>query len=88
MDHFRRNTSMLKLSDKTLAHLPDRVTGFQYDRSLLTAGILQIGVGNFHRAHQAWYLHRLFEKEHDLDWAIVGSGVRPFDKAQRQKLAK
>ena len=63
---------MFKLSDKTLAHLPNGVTGFKYDRSLLTPGILQIGVGNFHRAHQAWYLHRLFEKDQNMEWAIVG----------------
>ena len=30
-----------------------------YDRAGLTPGIVHFGVGNFHRAHQAVYLHEL-----------------------------
>ena len=78
---------MIKLSNDNLAELPDVVLRPNYDRASLTPGILQIGVGNFHRAHQAWYLHRLFEKGLNTDWAIVGAGVRPYDEKQRQKLA-
>jgi mannitol 2-dehydrogenase len=48
---------------------------------------VHIGLGNFHRAHQAWYLHRLFEMGLCHDWAIVGAGVRPFDEEQRLRLA-
>ena len=59
-----------------------------YDRSELSAGILHIGVGNFHRAHQAIYLDRLFEKGLGLDWAIVGAGLRPGDAAMRADLAR
>ncbi|PIE45185.1 MAG: mannitol dehydrogenase [Gammaproteobacteria bacterium] len=57
-----------------------------YDRATLTAGIVHIGVGNFHRAHQAWYLQRLLAKGLNQDWAIVGAGVRPNDEVMRQKL--
>ena len=60
--------------------------GFKYNRSDLRPGILHIGVGNFHRAHQAWYIHRLFEEGLNFDWAIVGGGVCAFDKIQREKL--
>ena len=49
----------MKLSNATLQALPDGVKRPDYDRSALTAGIVHIGLGNFHRAHQAWYLHRL-----------------------------
>jgi mannitol 2-dehydrogenase len=31
-----------------------------YDRTSLTPGIVHIGLGNFHRAHQAVYLDDLF----------------------------
>ena len=31
----------------------------QYDRKELKAGILHVGVGNFHRAHQAAYIDDL-----------------------------
>jgi mannitol 2-dehydrogenase len=48
---------------------------------------VHIGVGNFHRAHQAWYLHRLMQQGAALDWAIIGAGVRPGDAAMREKLS-
>ncbi|MCB1516316.1 MAG: mannitol dehydrogenase family protein [Hyphomicrobiaceae bacterium] len=76
----------MKLSNATLRELPSRVTVPRYDRSRLSAGIVHIGVGNFHRAHQAWYLHRLFQDGLNEDWAIVGAGVRPYDAAMRDKL--
>ena len=50
-----------------------------YDRSKLTAGIVHIGLGNFHRAHMAVYLDDLFAMGKSLDWAILGAGVREGD---------
>jgi mannitol 2-dehydrogenase len=47
---------------------------------------VHIGVGNFHRAHQAWYLHRLMQAGVAHDWAILGAGVREYDCAMRAKL--
>ncbi|KGF68979.1 mannitol dehydrogenase [Hoeflea sp. BAL378] len=72
---------------ETLALLPPGVNTPGYDRRALTPGVLHVGVGNFHRAHQASYFHRLFELGKDLDWAIVGAGMMHFDKAMRDKLA-
>ena len=77
----------MKLSNATLKDLPSTIKVPSYDRSRLTPGIVHIGLGNFHRAHQAWYLHRLFEMGLNHDWAILGAGVRPYDEAQRLKLA-
>jgi len=37
--------------------------------------ILHIGLGSFHRAHQAVYLHRLRESG-DRTWSIVGGNIR------------
>ena len=37
--------------------------------------VLHIGLGSFHRAHQAVYLHRLHERG-DRSWAIVGGNSR------------
>ena len=51
-------------------------------------GMVHIGVGNFHRAHQAVYLDDLFGAGRDHDWAIVGAGVREPDIAMREKLAE
>ena len=77
----------IQLCNATLSDLPEGVLRPDYDRAALTPGIVHIGLGNFHRGHQAWYLHRLMQQGKALDWAIIGAGVRPFDEAQRQKLA-
>ncbi|MCG6901264.1 MAG: mannitol dehydrogenase family protein [Rhodobacter sp.] len=78
---------MIKLSNATLHDLPETIIRPVYDRSGLTPGIVHIGLGNFHRGHQAWYLHRLMQTGQALDWAIIGAGVRPNDEAQRKRLA-
>ena len=46
-------------------------------RENLTPGIVHIGVGDFHRAHLAWYVRRLMQQGQALDWAIDGAGERP-----------
>lgn len=74
------------LSLSTLSDLPADVRVPSYARSDLTPGIVHIGLGNFHRAHQAWYLHRLMDQGLAYDWAIIGAGVRPADAAARDKM--
>ena len=80
------NPAALRLSNATLSQLPADIARPTYDRSSLTAGIVHIGLGNFHRAHQAWYLHRLMQQGEAHDWAIIGAGVRPYDAAMRDRL--
>jgi mannitol 2-dehydrogenase len=77
----------VKLSAATLGQLPKGVAAPGYDRADLRAGIVHIGVGNFHRAHQAVYLDDLFASGRDHDWAIIGAGVREHDIDMRAKLA-
>jgi len=76
----------LPLNNSTLDRLTGEVLRPTYDRSGLTPGIVHIGVGNFHRAHQAWYLHRLMQQGDAHDWAIIGAGVRSYDASMRDKL--
>lgn len=76
----------LKLGLDTLGSLPADVRVPSYTRADLSAGIVHIGLGNFHRGHQAWYLHRLMDQGLAHDWAIVGAGVRAADAAQRDRL--
>ncbi len=80
------NTMATKLSLDTLNDISESVAKPSYRREELSAGIIHVGIGNFHRAHQAWYLHRLFETGSDLDWALVGAGVKHFDAAMRERL--
>lgn len=77
----------VKLSNATLDQLPKDVKRPTYDRAALTPGIVHIGLGNFHRAHQSWYLHRLMQQGLAHDWAIVGAGVRAYDEEMRLKMA-
>ncbi len=76
-----------RLALASLDRLSRDVAVPRYARPSLRAGILHIGVGNFHRSHQSIYMDRLFNECLDLDWAIVGAGIRPFDCTQRQRLA-
>jgi mannitol 2-dehydrogenase len=51
-----------------------------YDRSQVRAGIVHLGVGGFHRAHQAMYVDRLLAQGTGQDWGICGVGVLPSDR--------
>ena len=77
---------MTRLSLSSLSELSGRVAVPPYDRAALSPGIVHFGVGNFHRAHQAVYLDRLFAMGRDHDFAIVGAGVMPGDAAMRAAL--
>lgn len=71
----RQQAIVPPLSEANLGLLPAKVRAPSFDMSRRRAGMLHFGVGNFHRAHQAVYLHRLFEMGRDHDWGIVGAGV-------------
>jgi mannitol 2-dehydrogenase len=47
-----------------------------YDRAALRPGIVHIGVGGFHRSHQAVYLDELARAGVSNEWGITGIGVR------------
>jgi mannitol 2-dehydrogenase len=77
---------MTKLSNATLSSLRPGVSVPAYKATDLSPGILHFGLGNFHRAHQAVYLDRLFNQGKSRDWAIIGTGVRPADRAMHNAL--
>lgn len=72
------------LSSEALPHLA--IKGPRYGRSAMRIGIVHIGVGGFHRAHQALYLDDLMNAGEAHDWAICGMGVLPGDAAMRDVL--
>lgn len=59
-----------------------------YDRTQVQTGIMHIGVGNFHRAHQAFYTHLLLKDEDQRDWGICGVALLPNDQRLCQALHK
>ncbi len=70
----------MKLNQKNLPQLANRISGPNYDRQLLKTGIVHIGIGGFHRSHQSYYIHQLLENYGAKDWAICGVGLREADR--------
>lgn len=75
---------MTRLSEATLAGLPARIRRPAYDRSRLATGIVHLGIGAFHRAHQAVYTDDVLAAG-DLRWGIAGASLR--SPATRDALA-
>ena len=86
MNSVASNKKPLPLNENNLESIQSTVLKPNYIRSNLSAGILHIGVGNFHRAHLSWYLHRLMQKDLAKDWAIIGSGITQYDVKMREGL--
>ena len=65
----------MRLSTETLDRLPADVVRPAYDRSAVKAGVVHLGIGAFHRAHQAAYLEAALNAG-DLRWGIIGVSLR------------
>lgn len=65
----------MRLSRETLPALSPDVRRGEYDFAAQQVGIVHIGIGAFHRAHQAWYTDRAMDAG-DRDWAIAGVSLR------------
>src|SRR5215467_8122574 len=74
------------LTSRTLGHWRGRVPVPAYDRDLVTPGVVHVGVGGFHRAHQAMYHDRMMNEGMALDWGICGVGVLAADRKMQQAL--
>jgi fructuronate reductase len=66
-----------RLNEATLADLPSGIARPRYDRSAVTTGIVHLGVGAFHRAHQAVYTDDVLAR--DPSWGIVAASLRSPD---------
>jgi mannitol 2-dehydrogenase len=76
---------MVTLSNATLGLLSPRVTVPKYDRIGLPTPIVHIGVGGFHRAHEAVYLDDLLTQGF-RDWSLCGVGLLPNDQRMHDAL--
>jgi mannitol 2-dehydrogenase len=74
------------LNARTLAYWRDRLPTPAYDRDQITPGVVHVGVGGFHRAHQAMYHDRLMNMGMAMDWGICGVGMLPADWAMKEAL--
>ena len=81
-------TSSIPLNERSLSQLTAQVRLPQYERRAVTPGIVHIGVGGFHRAHQALYLDNYLEQHPGSNWGICGVGLLEFDRKMRDVLAE
>ena len=65
----------MRLSENTLAQLPSSIGRPAYDRKKVSASIVHLGLGAFHRAHQALMTEAVLNSG-DLAWGIVGAGMQ------------
>jgi len=77
-------TDLPRLSTGTLGRLDPRVRRPAYDRAAARAGIVHLGVGAFHRAHQAAFTDECLAAG-ELDWGITAASLR--SPATRDALA-
>lgn len=67
---------MPRLSNLTLAQLPDTVARPRYDRAALQSGIVHLGIGAFMRAHLAVATEAAIASGGDLRYGITGVSMR------------
>ena len=65
----------VRLSDSTLPNLPQAILRPAYDRASIKAGIVHLGVGAFHRAHQAVYVDECLAAG-ETGWGIIGASLQ------------
>ena len=76
--------SKAQLSQRTLHQAARGVSRPAYARGELARGIVHLGLGAFHRAHQALYTEAVVQRG-DRRWGIVGVSLR--DPRTTQTLA-
>ena len=86
LDPVDRPTAAIRLNAANLGRLPAGVQAPAYDRGAVTPGIVHIGVGGFHRAHQAAYLDDLLHQPGHPGWGLCGVGLLRHDDRIRDAL--
>lgn len=69
----------IKLNTVSLGQLNARIQVPRYNRQEIGQAIMHVGVGGFHRAHQAVYTDDLLSQGGDPAWGICGVGLLPHD---------
>ena len=77
----------MKLNRLNLSQFNEHIQRPDYSLADTRQGIVHIGVGGFHRAHQAYYTDALMNLGEGRDWAICGAGLRAEDRGVHDALA-
>jgi mannitol 2-dehydrogenase len=70
----------IKLNNSNFKELADRVAVPNYNRENIKTGFVHVGVGGFHRAHEAMYLDQLLHDESNANWGICGVALLSYDQ--------
>ena len=73
-----------KLNTANLSKLDPKIQVPQYDRQKVGRAIMHVGVGGFHRAHQALYTDDLLNQGEDSQWGFCGVGLLKHDARIRE----
>ncbi|MEN3324770.1 mannitol dehydrogenase family protein [Mariniflexile soesokkakense] len=68
-----------KLNNLNLSKFEEQAAIPKYNRSNIKTGIVHVGIGGFHRAHEAFYTDQLLHDETVTDWGICGVALLDFD---------
>ncbi|GAA4671733.1 mannitol dehydrogenase family protein [Frondihabitans cladoniiphilus] len=81
---------MTRLTAAALPELSARLPVPVYPREREATGIVHIGVGAFHRSHEAMFVDRILRSSTDgsADWGICGVGILPSDAVMRDALGE
>jgi mannitol 2-dehydrogenase len=66
---------MIELRNKNLRSIRSGIRVPGYDRTKIRPGIVHIGVGNFHRVHQATAVEECLHASGNEQWGITGVGL-------------
>ena len=58
-----------------------------YNKKECHAGVLHIGIGAFHRSHQAYYFDQLLQQGHH-QWGIIGVNLQAQEESRIQQLQR
>ncbi len=75
-----------KLNKQNLTAISNKVATPKYSRDNVKAGILHVGIGCFHRAHEAYYTDLLLQEKDASEWGICGVALLDFDAKIYQTL--
>ncbi len=78
--------STIKLNQSNLQRFSPNVQVPSYDRRRVNSSIVHVGVGGFHRSHQAVYVDDLCQDHGVTEWGFCGVGLLAHDTKIRDAL--
>ena len=75
-----------QLNTENLSKISESITVPAYDRASVKTGIVHVGIGGFHRSHEAFYTDQLLHDPSNSDWGICGVALLEFDTKIHQTL--